>query len=342
MSATAADLPHAGAVRARARVARRALFLARLGESVHIGGAAALFALVLIVLEGGRTDRLASALVAVLCGLLTAATWALSHRRTALEVAQRLDRRMEFDGAFLTAWEHDGDRRGGTLAELLVVRAARDVPGRVAARAVLPQSWPILASPFVVGALLAALSGGLDEGDLQQRAQHRRLAAELGELAGAQSEGDLSFEEERLLRSLARSAESLAESQNGAADAEQPAALAADLRALGVDLPAGSEVGRKLDELAGRLEAAAEERRVDGTDGGAEGSADAGSEGTGGRALARAGADGTIAAREMRPGPTAGAAWRPEAAWIDPAALPPDLLRILDDWDATPPGDAGR
>ena len=81
---------------------------------------------------------------------------------------------------------------------------------------------------------------------------------------------------------------------------------------------------------------------MDGTDGGAEGSADAGSEGTGGRALARAGADGTIAAREMRPGPTAGAAWRPEAAWIDPAALPPDLLRILDDWDATPPGDAGR
>jgi hypothetical protein len=342
MTATATDLPHAGAVRARARIARRALFLARLGESVHIGGAAAMFALVLVVLEGGRTDRLSSALVALVCGLLTSFTWALAHRRTALEVAQRLDRRMELGGAFLTAWEHDGEHRGGTLAELLVVRAAREVPGRAATRAVLPHSWPILASPFVVGAFLAALSSGVDEAELLQREQHQRVAAELGALAGAQAEGGLSFEEERVLRSLARSAEALVADSRATADAEDSAALAEELRSLRVDLPAGSEVGRKLDELAGRLEAGADEG---GTGGAGEATGDAasdGSQGTGGPPLARAGADGTIAARETRPGPGASGALRPESAWIDPAALPPDLLRILDDWDATPPGDAGR
>lgn len=343
MTASAADLPHAGAVRARARAARRALFLARLGEAVHVGGAAALLALALVLLEGGRTDRFGSALVAVLCGLLAATTWALAHRRTTFEVAERLDRRMGFDGAFATAFEHDGDQRGGTLAELLVVRVAREVSGRAAERAVLPQSWPILAAPFVVGALLAALSGGTDADELLSRERHERVAAELGELAGAGADpqGELSFEEERALRSLARSAAALAEAPGAAADGADAEALVAELRSLSESLPGGSEVARTLDELAGRLEAVAGERGASGS-GGAEGSGGAGSSGTGDPPLATAGADGTMAARATRPGPAGGAVGRPESAWIDPAALPPDLVRILDDWDATPPGDAGR
>lgn len=334
MSAAVADVPHAGAVRARARVARRALLLARVGEAVHVGGAAALFALVLVLLEGGRTERLGSALVALLCGGLAAATWALANRRTVLEVAQRLDRKLELDGAFLTAWEQDGEERGGTLAELLVLRAAREVPGRVAARAVLPQSWPILAAPFLVGALLAALSGGEDPERSVRRVQHERLAAELGELAGTPAEGELSYEEERALRGLVRSAAALAADDSGGEDVEEAAELAVELRALGSDLPGGSELARKLDELAGRLEAAA--------GGGAGGAEGAGTEGTGGTPLARPEADGTMAARETRPGAATGVVRKPEAAWIDPGALPPDLLRILDDWDATPPGDDRR
>lgn len=334
MSAADAGVAHAGAVRARARVARRALFLARVGEAVHVGGAAALFALVLVLLEGGRTDRFGSALVALLCGGLAAATWAHAHRRTALEVARRLDRRLELDGAFVTAFEQDGEDRGGALAELLVLRAARHVPGRVAARAVLPQSWPILATPFLVGALLAALSSGEDPERAVRRERHERVAAELGELAGAPASGELSPEEERALRSLARSAAALVDEAAAGESVEERAELAVELRRLGGELPGGSEVAQRLDELAGRLEAAA---------GAAAGAADQpGPQGTGGTPLARPGADGTIAARETRPGSAAGVAREPEAAWIDPGALPPDLLRILDDWDATPPGDSRR
>ncbi|MCB9904680.1 MAG: hypothetical protein H6831_09765 [Planctomycetes bacterium] len=312
------------------------MFLARVGESVHVGGAAALFALVLVLIEGGRTDRLGSALVALLCGGLVAATWAYAHRRTAVEVANRLDRRLGFDGAFATAWEQDGEQRGGALSELLVLRVAREVPGRAAARAVLPQSWPLLAAPFVVGAILAALSSGEDP-ELAARREHReRVAVELSDLAGASAQSELSFEEENALRSLARSAAALADETagGGAGEEQDRAELVGELRSLGENLPAGSDLARRLDELAGRLEAAA----GPGTGPAAETQA----EGSGGTPLARPGADGTMAARETRPGPAAGVGRKPEAAWVDPGSLPPDLLRILDDWNAAPPGDSRR
>lgn len=336
MSAEDSAIPHAGAVRARAQVAQRALFLARIGESVLIGASATLFAMVCVLLEGGRTDRLGTVLVALLCGVLAGATWAISHRCTAFEVAQRVDRNMDLGGAFVTAWEQDGADRGGPLAELLVLSAARNVPGRIAARTVIPQSWPILAAPFLIGAWLAALSGGEAPARALQREQHERVAAQLGALAGTSTDRrELSFDEERALRDLARSAAALAGQHRSADESSQARSeLVEELRALGERLPGGSEVGRRLDELAGRLEAAA---------GGGAGNVDPdGLEGSGGPPLARRGANGTIAARETRPGSAWGAETRSESAWIDPRAVPPDLARILDDWDAAPLGETGR
>lgn len=337
MRAAATSAPHAGAVRARARVARRSLLLARLAESLHIGGAAALLALVLVVICGGRTDRLSSAGVALLCGTLVAVTWAVEHRRAPRAVAQLLDRRLELRGEFLTAWEHDGTRRGGPVAELLVERAARQVPGRTAARAVLPHSWPALAAPFLVGALLATLVAGGDPAQEVLREQRARVAAELGQLAGAQDGAPLDPEQERALRDLVRSAAALAERGSPASTAPERDALVREMRELGESVPGGSELASRLDELAGRLEA--DDRGARG--GGFPADHESGN-GSGGRPLAPGGGDGTMVGREPGPGTAPGPAARPEAAWVDPGALPPDLLRILDDWNATQPGDTGR
>lgn len=346
---------HAGAVRARARVARRALFLARAGEAFLLGLSTALAALVCVHADGARIDRWGSAAAAVLAGGLVATTWMIEHRRSPREVAARLDRALGADGEFLTAWEVDGDERGGALAELLVERAARAVPGRVAARAGLPESWPMLIAPFVVGAVLAGVTAGEDPRDAARRQAHDRLARDLDRLATGEGAGALDPADERRLRELAREARALAD---GARGADRAAALAEELRAMEVRLPAASDVGARVGEMAGRLaaaEAAAADERADavpdrrstGGDGGDAGGratpGDGGfASGSGDGPLAPGEGDGTMVPRETGPDGSARFPRGAETAWIGPGDLPPDLARILDDWDAVPPDDARR
>jgi len=135
--------------------ARRRALAAVLAESACLALAAGLAVATAAVLSGAaaatRPGLLAAALGALACG----ATWWLQRRGTALDVARRLDARLDRGGALACAWECARAGRSGALEAVLLEREARSLDGRAAGRAVAGPSAGFVAAPLVAAALLS-------------------------------------------------------------------------------------------------------------------------------------------------------------------------------------------
>ena len=240
------------------RAARAAIRAARITESVLI--AASTFGLILAcaVVSSGMTIGAQDLIVAIVCAAFAAASWWLPNRLEEYSVAERLDNRLHFDGAYLTAWEFESGRLAASpLARLLASRVSARTGTAHAVRAVLPHSAPWIAAPFLAGALLAL---ALDDVRTTRSGSSavtttQSLAGSLFDLRSqATRDGSLESEELEKLAALASEALELASqasAQSGLEDAElarRAADLAQELERLAADSPASSVLRRQLED----------------------------------------------------------------------------------------------
>lgn len=166
----------------------RALSMARLGESVLLGLAAAFVLLASALRVGVDRADAQGIFVAGFGGLLAASAWWLEHRTDARRVARTLDRRLRYQGGLVTAYGIE--RSSGTGAperamERLVCEAvlARLRPAE-AVRAMfppllLPIAAPVLAAGFLLTTVEQARPGAARSVDVG------RLTSAMVEAVGA-------------------------------------------------------------------------------------------------------------------------------------------------------------
>lgn len=236
-------------VRAIVRRAWRALVVRRIFEATAVA-AAALIACVAAAVRSGADPLHAEAWVAAgVVGWLAWGSWWLEHRPREAAVARRLDR----DGALVTAFECEIRGSPTRVQELLSRRVAHDLAARGPPRVARAPALAILAAPLAAGALLAlALEGGESISARAIRARTRALAEHANALVAAVEDDQeaLSTEDSEAVRELARSAAALA-STNAAVPA------LADLESRAWALAAGLSkervrVRRALEEAAAR------------------------------------------------------------------------------------------
>ena len=161
------------------RRTRFALSGARIGESVLIGVAAAMVTLAAIAARGGGVGRIDAWCVALVPGVLCAISWRHEHRKTPLDVARALDRKLRHQGGLLTAYELENRRESSPMARLLVARVLVRLRLREALHAMFPPLALPVAAP-ILGVSLLALAL-----DLQRRPEQ---AVELVGLADGMTE----------------------------------------------------------------------------------------------------------------------------------------------------------
>jgi hypothetical protein len=166
----------------------RALSMARLGESVLLGLAAAFVLLASALRVGVDRADAQGIYVAGFGGLLAASAWWLEHRTDARRIARGLDRRLRYQGGLVTAYGIE--RSSGTgvpvrAMERLVCEAvlARLRPAE-AMRAMfppllLPIVAPVLAAGFLLMTLEEARPGATRSVDVS------RLSSAMVEAVGA-------------------------------------------------------------------------------------------------------------------------------------------------------------
>jgi hypothetical protein len=142
-------------IRAAVRAARRRWRLARAAECLMLAAAAAGIEIAAGALSGAAPLAPPLYAAAALAGGLCGATWWFEHRRSERDVARAIDRKLGLDGALATALEVEASAEPGSLAALLVERAARAVPSGRAAKAIAPPSPLFAAAPLIAGAALA-------------------------------------------------------------------------------------------------------------------------------------------------------------------------------------------
>ncbi|HVS09053.1 MAG TPA: hypothetical protein VMS76_04195 [Planctomycetota bacterium] len=142
-------------IRAAVRAARRRWRLARAAECLMLAAAAAGIQIAAGALSGAAPLAPPLLAAAALAGGLCGATWWFEHRRSERDVARAVDRKLGLDGALATALEVEAGAEPGSLAALLVERAARAVPSGRAAKAIAPPSPLFAAAPLIAGAVLA-------------------------------------------------------------------------------------------------------------------------------------------------------------------------------------------
>ncbi len=268
-----ADAP----VLARLRAARRAWSLCCAGEAVALGAAAAIVTLAAAALQGVDPGSAGALAAGALAGAAMSGGWLAERHRTPLEIAARVDRRLERDGAFATACEVAlrDDRAGAvepgasgasgrSLAALLLSREGAAVDGRAARRAARPSTAAIVAVPLLAGALLAGVvesgvrvaagPGGFRLVRIRSEAAGRGPADEARSGVESEAESDL----RRRLAAAANAGaverrelrRDLEQRLARATDGEQARALADALRALSSQAGGAGATGADIDETA--------------------------------------------------------------------------------------------
>jgi hypothetical protein len=130
---------------------------ARALEAASLALAAALASASAIELSGGGALTVAGASLEALCAALCGATWWYDHRRSAREIAERADVRLEERGALLAAFEREGG--SDALPRLLASRVLATLPHDAAARAAHRASVAFAAAPLAAVALFFAAHG---------------------------------------------------------------------------------------------------------------------------------------------------------------------------------------
>jgi len=137
------------------RAAHRGARIARWGEAALLAVGGLTLTLAAAELSGGGVALPASWVVASFAAALVAVSWLTTTHRTQRETASQLDRRLDFSGALLTAYEQQESERASELVALLAARvAARVTPGEALRVARPLTAFPIVA-PFLGAALLA-------------------------------------------------------------------------------------------------------------------------------------------------------------------------------------------
>lgn len=137
------------------RQALRAVAMARGAEAFLLGSSAFLLALAAAVVSGvdlGTRDAWGAALITGVCA---AGSWWLERRPEPGRIAIAVDRATRQDGRLLTAFESEGRSPDSPITWLLSREVRERVQPRVAVRAALPNSMPLLALPFLAAALLS-------------------------------------------------------------------------------------------------------------------------------------------------------------------------------------------
>ncbi len=246
-TARAAHHDRAGSAPVRAYVRRvwRAQVLRRALESLLIGVAALLVCLAASVASGAREFLTAVWVVSCAVGWLAASSWWLEHSPTEASVARKLDG----DGALVTAYECEGSGSPTPLQALLSRRVVADLAasGRRIART---PSALIFAILLAAGALFAlALESGSTSSSPFVDARRQTLAERARALvAAAEEDADaLSADAATEVRDLARAAATLATTRN---PDRQLAAMAARADQAALDQAGNPRVRKALDAAA--------------------------------------------------------------------------------------------
>lgn len=236
------------------RASQFALRAARATESMLISASAFALTLACAVYSSGETVGAQELVVAVVCAGLAAATWWWPRRLGEPAVAKRLDRKLNLDGAYLTAWEVESGRLESTpLSRLLAARISARVQGSHVVRTTLPNSTPWIAAPFVAAALLAL---ALAEVRSEHESSNATAAtgAVVDVLSGLRSEaareGNLSQEDLSELGELLQEARALAAMDSSElADSDgRMTELEKDLERLAAESPVDSALRQGLQE----------------------------------------------------------------------------------------------
>ena len=302
------------------------------------------------VLSGAEMAQVPTLSLAFGTGLLVAIAWLFGTRSSLKQTASLLDRRLQQDGALLTAFEVQSAECDDLMTRLLVARVAAQVSPRKVLRLARPLDPLPLAAPFVAAALLAlsldAVAPQPDETRLHdfalslagEIANARQLSLETLEAGRSAELGERAEELPGQLTSLiARVGELTAEWEHAKpqpADAlEAIEQLRAEVEQSFRSLPPTTAFSTSVRELSNLLDAAA--MRVSDVVGA---DSDGGGAPAGGHSLALGGSNGRIAslteadgvssaarstaAMESERGTAVAIHWRPEydqivARWVE-------------------------
>lgn len=241
-------------VRARVRRALVALALARASEALLVGAGALILCLAALVAGGAALRGAQPWAAALLCAAFAAAAWWAEHRPRPEAVALRIDRRLGFDGALVTAFESEASLRHGELAGALSRRVAGALPLRVALRAALPPSLAVAAFPLAALAVFALVRGRVAEpADTRSAAVLGGIAlGEIGEFAEHLLADPAALEaaERAELLELVSRARTLALSPDSPEAREFLAQAALELERLARELPLDRDAARARLERA--------------------------------------------------------------------------------------------
>jgi hypothetical protein len=222
------------------------------------GAALALFALLTTlaaaVLSGARLSAGAAYAAGSIAAAACAATWMFERQRSAGQIAARMDRRLDQNGALLTAFECEESGAGPAVQRALVARVARQLRPEGVRACVPAPSLAFAALPALATALLAwTLEAGAprDRGS-DLAALSRAVAASLAVATGPSEAAD---------GTSARLAE-LAQRLRAASEPGRKPAPAGELEEIEAELARLAENSAAKPELRARLEAARELARA--------------------------------------------------------------------------------
>jgi len=217
-------------------------------EAVFLALFALLVTLAAAVVSGARLSEGAGFAAAAICAAACAATWMFERKHDSSQIAARLDRRLEQDGALLTAFECEQRGAGAAVQRVLVERVARQLPLDAVRAGVPAPSLAFAALPALAAALLAwTLEAGAprDRGS-DLAALSRAVAASLAVAAGQSEPAD---------GASAKLVELAQRLQAVGAPGAKPAP-AAELEAIEAELGRLAELSTATPELRARLEVA--------------------------------------------------------------------------------------
>ncbi len=311
-------------VRSRVAFARRALRAVELCRAGLLASGTLAVALSLAVLGGAPAESGGAWTVALVDAGLVFLAFGLAARRSDAEVARLVDRRLDLEGALVTAFEAEGRPRGGALAGRLAREVAATTSARAMRAAVLPATTPLIALPFAGATLLFLVleEARTEPSRVDLAALVQQLEQGIGELREAEAglaEGAMGAEERHRLGELLRHAAGQGRGLREEPDAAELSALDAELAELGERLPTGEDGRRMREELdraraaldAARMalgdegEGAALEEGGEGAEGAPEGAPEAGSGAEGRPGLAAEERDGRMFGPESTGPPAA-------------------------------------
>ncbi|MDF1837706.1 MAG: hypothetical protein P1V35_07555, partial [Planctomycetota bacterium] len=143
-----------GTLTGRVRLARRARLHARLGESLILGVAAALFLLCLALLSGSQGLERDAWAIAGIGALFMGVLWFHETGQAEFDWACRVDRSLGLNGRLLAALNVERQGEASPMGQLLIEGLSTRVTRKNLLQRAVPVSLWLLVLPFVGGSLL--------------------------------------------------------------------------------------------------------------------------------------------------------------------------------------------